>query len=222
MATPAPAEPPRLRADGAAAVPRRAAPRETARHLDARARAASTGEPLDVAPGPVHDALRLRGRRGADLGLRRRRAGRSIHTVRAVGAVTRGDLRVAAGRRARRARAVRQRVAASRPPPARDVVVVAGGIGLAPLAARRLRGARAAAASTATSRCSTAAGRPADLLYRDELERWRGRFDLQVDVTVDAADERLARQGRRRAQADRRRALRPRRDASRSSAGPRS
>ena len=28
---------------------------------------------------------------------------------------------------------------------------------------------------------------PDDLLFRDELERWRGRFDLEVDVTVDAA-----------------------------------
>ena len=28
---------------------------------------------------------------------------------------------------------------------------------------------------------------PAELLYRDELERWRGRFDVQVEVTVDRA-----------------------------------
>ena len=28
---------------------------------------------------------------------------------------------------------------------------------------------------------------PADLLYRRELERWRGRFDLRVHVTVDTA-----------------------------------
>jgi NAD(P)H-flavin reductase len=29
---------------------------------------------------------------------------------------------------------------------------------------------------------------PGDLLYRRELVRWRGRFDLQIDVTVDSAD----------------------------------
>jgi anaerobic sulfite reductase subunit B len=66
-----------------------------------------------------------------------------------------------------------------------DVVVVAGGIGFAPLRpvvlhtlARRddyqnvwvLYGART----------------PQDLLYRDELEAWR--YELGVDVTVDAAD----------------------------------
>jgi NAD(P)H-flavin reductase len=28
---------------------------------------------------------------------------------------------------------------------------------------------------------------PADLLFRRELERWRGRFDLRVHVTVDSA-----------------------------------
>ncbi len=29
---------------------------------------------------------------------------------------------------------------------------------------------------------------PGDLLFGKELQRLRGRFDLQVDVTVDAAD----------------------------------
>ncbi len=29
--------------------------------------------------------------------------------------------------------------------------------------------------------------RSQDLLYRRELEHWRGRFDLEVEVTVDAA-----------------------------------
>ena len=28
---------------------------------------------------------------------------------------------------------------------------------------------------------------PGELLYREELERWRGRFDVQVEVTVDRA-----------------------------------
>jgi NAD(P)H-flavin reductase len=68
-----------------------------------------------------------------------------------------------------------------------DVVLVAGGIGLAPLRpalldvlARRedfrrvilLYGAR----------------RPEELLYEPELETWRGRLDLEVAVTVDNAE----------------------------------
>jgi NAD(P)H-flavin reductase len=28
---------------------------------------------------------------------------------------------------------------------------------------------------------------PADMLYRKELEKWRGRFDLEVEITVDSA-----------------------------------
>ncbi len=68
----------------------------------------------------------------------------------------------------------------------KDIVIVAGGIGLPPLrpalyklVAKRgdfervvlLYGART----------------PEDMLYRAELERWRSRFDLEVYVTVDRA-----------------------------------
>lgn len=68
----------------------------------------------------------------------------------------------------------------------KDVVIVAGGIGLAPLRsvmytilARRacygkvilLYGART----------------PEDILYHKDLERWRARFDLEVAITVDRA-----------------------------------
>lgn len=67
-----------------------------------------------------------------------------------------------------------------------DLLLIAGGVGLAPLRpvihevlARRgeygrfllLYGART----------------PADILYKKELQRWRGRFDMYVDVTVDSA-----------------------------------
>ena len=66
-----------------------------------------------------------------------------------------------------------------------DVVVVAGGIGLAPLrpvvlhalARRRLFGAASVLYGART---------PADLLYMDEVSRWRD--ELSVEVTVDAAD----------------------------------
>lgn len=68
----------------------------------------------------------------------------------------------------------------------KDVVVVAGGIGLAPLRsviyhvmAQRERYGRIALLYGART--------PADILYRHELERWRARFDLEVFVTVDRA-----------------------------------
>ncbi len=67
-----------------------------------------------------------------------------------------------------------------------DVVIVAGGIGLAPLRpalyhlmANRDKYGRIVLLYGART--------PQDLLYRSELEKWRGRFDLEVDITVDAA-----------------------------------
>lgn len=69
----------------------------------------------------------------------------------------------------------------------RDVVIVAGGIGLAPLRpviyqvlSRRDSYDRVAILYGARS--------PADLLYPHQLQEWRARFDLDVLVTVDAAD----------------------------------
>ena len=69
----------------------------------------------------------------------------------------------------------------------RDVVLVAGGIGLAPLRpvvhellAHRERYGQVSILYGGRS--------PADLLYASELEGWRGRFDVDVDVTVDVAD----------------------------------
>ena len=65
-----------------------------------------------------------------------------------------------------------------------DLVLVAGGIGLAPLRpallqvlARRGDYGRV----VLLYGCRT----PEDVLYARELEQWRGRFDLDVDVTVD-------------------------------------
>lgn len=70
----------------------------------------------------------------------------------------------------------------------RDVVFITGGLGLAPLrpaiyhvlANRRKYGKVVILYGSRT---------PADLLYRGELEKWRGQFDLQVEVTVDRADD---------------------------------
>lgn len=68
----------------------------------------------------------------------------------------------------------------------RDILVVAGGLGVAPirpiiteLLANRADYGRAVLLVGART--------PEALLYRDELEAWRGRFDIEVEVTVDAA-----------------------------------
>lgn len=65
-----------------------------------------------------------------------------------------------------------------------DVVLVAGGIGLAPLrpALLQLLSERADYGRVVLLYGTRT---PEDVLYVEELERWRGRFDLEVDVTVD-------------------------------------
>jgi NAD(P)H-flavin reductase len=67
-----------------------------------------------------------------------------------------------------------------------DVVIVCGGIGLAPLRpalyyimAHRQKYGRVVLLYGART--------PEDLLYKLELPKWRGQFDLQVEVTVDSA-----------------------------------
>ncbi|MEO5372772.1 MAG: FAD/NAD(P)-binding protein [Alphaproteobacteria bacterium] len=67
-----------------------------------------------------------------------------------------------------------------------DVVVVAGGVGLAPLRpviyetiARRQKFGRVVILYGART--------PADILFERELRDWRGRFDMSVHVTVDRA-----------------------------------
>jgi NAD(P)H-flavin reductase len=67
-----------------------------------------------------------------------------------------------------------------------DIVIVAGGIGLAPLRPviyhvlqhRERYGKLVILYGTRT---------PQDILYRKEIEKWRGRFDAEVLVTVDRA-----------------------------------
>jgi NAD(P)H-flavin reductase len=70
-----------------------------------------------------------------------------------------------------------------------DVVLVTGGIGLAPLRpalytilAYRERYGKVVLLYGTRS--------PEDILFRAELERWRSRFDLEIYVTVDYADDR--------------------------------
>ena len=98
----------------------------------------------------------------------------------------RGDLPRAAGRRARRARPVRQRVAGrSRPRAATSSSSPAA-------SASRRCGRRSARCSPRRERYGRVAvlygGRSPDLLlYRSELEGWQAREDVEFAVTVDAA-----------------------------------
>ncbi len=68
----------------------------------------------------------------------------------------------------------------------KNIIIIAGGIGLAPL--------RPAICQILSNRRKYGrvnllygARTPEDILYRKDLERWRGRFDLDVLVTVDRA-----------------------------------
>jgi NAD(P)H-flavin reductase len=70
----------------------------------------------------------------------------------------------------------------------KDVVIVTGGIGLAPLRPaiyhilqHRKEYGRVVILYGARS--------PRDILYPNELQQWRSRFDLQVRVTVDQSQE---------------------------------
>ena len=70
----------------------------------------------------------------------------------------------------------------------RDLVIVAGGIGLAPL--RPAVYHALAHRDEFGSVCVLVGARtPADLLFLHELESWRARFDVELAVTVDNADE---------------------------------
>jgi NAD(P)H-flavin reductase len=108
-----------------------------------------------------------------------------VHTVRAVGAVTKAICALEPGDTVgvRGPYGVGWPLA---PAEGRDVVVVAGGIGLAPLRpviyellANRERYGDVTILYGGRS--------PDELLYVEELERWRSRFDVMLDVTVDTA-----------------------------------
>jgi NAD(P)H-flavin reductase len=110
-----------------------------------------------------------------------------VHTVRAVGAVTKAMAQLKRGEVV----GVRGPFGSAWPVEeavGNDVVLVAGGIGLAPLRsallqllAQRHRYGRIILLYGART--------PPDLLYVRDLEHWRGHFDLDVEVTVDSATD---------------------------------
>jgi NAD(P)H-flavin reductase len=69
----------------------------------------------------------------------------------------------------------------------RDVVVLAGGIGLAPL---RTAVARVLAERERYGRVAVLVGArsPSDLVFTRDLDRWRDRSDAEVEITVDHAE----------------------------------
>jgi NAD(P)H-flavin reductase len=108
-----------------------------------------------------------------------------VHTIRAVGTVTEPLCRLDPGDFV----GVRGPFGTSWPVEAArgcDVLVIAGGIGLAPL---RPVIYRVLAEREDYGRVVVAYGgrAPAELLYVEELEHWRGRFDVDLQVTVDSA-----------------------------------
>jgi NAD(P)H-flavin reductase len=142
------------------------------------------GEPLAVRPGQF-TMLYAFGVGEVPVSISGDPAGPLTHTVRAVGAVT------SALCAARRGDAVGVRGPFGNAWPVEqalwgDLLVVAGGIGLAPLRPA-LYEALARRSEYGSISLLYGARTPADLLYVPELERWRSRFDLHVDVTVDQA-----------------------------------
>ncbi|HXY42121.1 MAG TPA: FAD/NAD(P)-binding protein, partial [Vicinamibacteria bacterium] len=108
-----------------------------------------------------------------------------VHTIRAVGATTRAMQKLQKGSWV----GVRGPFGTSWPVQqahGQDVVLIAGGIGLAPirpalyhvLLHRALYGRVVLLYGART---------PRDMLYAKELREWRSRFDVNVDVTVDRA-----------------------------------
>jgi NAD(P)H-flavin reductase len=108
-----------------------------------------------------------------------------VHTVRAVGSVTRAMQKLTKGQTV----GVRGPFGTAWPveqAQGHDIVIVAGGIGLAPLRPVLYhvllhRGQYGRVVLLYGART------PRDLLFARELREWRSRFDMEVEVTVDRA-----------------------------------
>ena len=110
---------------------------------------------------------------------------RLIHTIRAVGAATKHLCGLARGEIV----GVRGPFGTAWPVKEAedsDLVIVAGGLGLAPLRPAIYQ-ALAHRSAYGNIEMIYGARSPEDILYFRELESWRGRFDVRVHVTVDAA-----------------------------------
>jgi NAD(P)H-flavin reductase len=108
-----------------------------------------------------------------------------VHTIRAVGAVTRALQRLRKGDLV----GVRGPFGTAWPVEeahGHDLVIVAGGSGLAPLrpALYHVLGHRSMYGRVVLL---YGARTPRDILYPKQLSLWRGRFDVEVEVTVDRA-----------------------------------
>jgi len=113
--------------------------------------------------------------------------GRLVHTIRAVGTVTRKLETLTTGD------VIGVRGPFGTPWPVdvahgSDLMIIAGGIGLAPL---RPVVYHALAHRDRYQRVLLMVGTrtPRDILYDEQLIAWRGRFDLDVEVTVDRGDD---------------------------------
>jgi len=110
---------------------------------------------------------------------------RLVHTVRAVGTVTRAMQSLGEGS----VLGVRGPYGSAWPlddARGRDVVFIAGGLGLAPLRPAILRVLRRRAEYGRVA-ILYGARSPEELLFREDLARWRGRLDCRLDVIVDRA-----------------------------------
>jgi NAD(P)H-flavin reductase len=108
-----------------------------------------------------------------------------IHTIRNVGAATRSLCGLGRGD----ILGVRGPFGTAWPVAAaegQDLVIVAGGLGLAPVRPA-IYHALAHRAAYGNVEIVYGARTPGDILYYRELEGWRGRFDVRVHVTVDTA-----------------------------------
>ena len=113
--------------------------------------------------------------------------GRLVHTIRSVGKVSDALVRLKPGDML----GLRGPYGGGWPLAAAlgtDVVIVAGGLGLAPL---RPTLYRLLAERDRYGRIIILCGArgPGDILFREELEKWRSRLDVEIEVTVDHADK---------------------------------
>jgi NAD(P)H-flavin reductase len=112
---------------------------------------------------------------------------RLIHTIRAVGAATRHLCKLGRGDLV----GVRGPFGTAWPvkeAEGRDLVIVTGGLGLAPLRPA-IYHALAHRPAYGDFELIYGARSPQDILFPRELAGWRGRFDTRVHVTVDAAPQ---------------------------------